>query len=176
MMITPEIAFAIFLVVGLTWTIIWAFVLKSTTPKTSYSQLLPGVAKLRKRLFYLTLSVLTVVFLVSMLWLPYPYIRAIVMGEPQITVDVIGTQYEWKISQRELPVGVPIEFRVTATDVNHGFGIYSPDGKLVAQVQAMPGYVNRLIYVFTEPGEYKVLCIEYCGLGHPYMIDKLTVK
>ncbi len=37
-----------------------------------------------------------------------------------------------------------VEFRVTSLDVNHGMAIFDPDGKLVGQTQAMPGYVNRL--------------------------------
>ncbi|CAF0701745.1 hypothetical protein MPNT_410011 [Candidatus Methylacidithermus pantelleriae] len=59
---------------------------------------------------------------------------------------------------------MPVEFLVRAADVNHGFGLYDPDGRLVAEVQAMPGYTNRLTYVFKKPGTYKVLCLEFCGV------------
>lgn len=76
----------------------------------------------------------------------------------------------------ELPLGEPVEFRVTSLDVNHGFGIYNARSELVAQTQAMPGYVNRLRWEFKEPGTYKVLCLEYCGLGHPVMSSSFIVK
>jgi cytochrome c oxidase subunit 2 len=38
----------------------------------------------------------------------------------------------------------------------------------------MPGYVNKLQVRFAEPGEYEILCLEYCGLAHHGM--RATVK
>lgn len=69
-----------------------------------------------------------------------------------------------------------IEFRVTSLDVNHGFGLYGPGRRLLAQTQAMPGYVNRLFVRLTEPGQYQVLCLEYCAAGHHLMQQTMTVK
>lgn len=79
------------------------------------------------------------------------------------------------IQHLELQAGELVEFQVTALDVNHGFGLYGPQRQLVAQTQAMPGYVNRLLVRLTEPGEYKVLCLEYCAAGHHLMQTSLTV-
>lgn len=76
----------------------------------------------------------------------------------------------------ELPAGQLIEFRVTSLDVNHGFGIYDQSDRLIAQTQAMPGYVNRLRWKFKEPGKYTILCLEYCGMAHQVMRASLTVK
>lgn len=75
-----------------------------------------------------------------------------------------------------LPAGGLIEFRVTSRDVNHGFGIFNPDHTLIAQVQAMPGYVNRLRIRLEKPGVYNVLCLEYCGIAHFVMRTSLEVK
>jgi cytochrome c oxidase subunit 2 len=47
---------------------------------------------------------------------------------------------------------------------------------MVAQAQAMPGYVNRLQVRFTEAGEYEVLCLEYCGLAHHGMRAVIKVR
>lgn len=90
-------------------------------------------------------------------------------------VNVDGYQWGWKISKTRLPVGVPIEFRVTSSDVNHGFAIYAPDDRIVTQTQAMPGYVNKILYTFKEPGTYKIQCLEYCGLAHHVMTAQLEV-
>ncbi|HLN74542.1 MAG: hypothetical protein ACM3O8_06810 [Methylococcaceae bacterium] len=76
----------------------------------------------------------------------------------------------------ELPADQLVEFRVTSLDVNHGFGIYDPSDRLIAQTQAMPGYVNRLRWKFKEPGKYTILCLEYCGMAHQVMRASLTVK
>ena len=64
---------------------------------------------------------------------------------------------------------------VTSADVNHGFGIYDADLRLVAQTQAMPGYTNRLRHTFAAEGTYRVLCMEYCGLVHHNMITEIKV-
>ena len=76
----------------------------------------------------------------------------------------------------EVPKNEVIEFRVTSLDVNHGFAIYDPAKRLVAQTQAMPGYINILRWKFSEPGNYKILCLEYCGMSHHGMSTSFTVK
>ena len=81
-----------------------------------------------------------------------------------------------RIEPLELPRGALVEFRVTSLDVNHGFGVYNPQRQLVAQTQAMPGYVNRLFVRLVEPGHYKVFCLEYCAAGHHLMQSGLTAK
>ena len=72
--------------------------------------------------------------------------------------------------------GTTVEFRVTTLDVNHGFSLYAPDGRLVTQTQAMPGYVNRLRVAFDEIGTYSVLCLEFCGMSHHRMRAVVEVK
>ncbi len=93
----------------------------------------------------------------------------------QQVVDVVGQQWSWQITPDTVQVGSPVEFRVTSKDVNHGFAIYAPDGLIATQTQAMPGFTNKLVYTFTQPGTYKVMCLEYCGLGHVPMIAELHV-
>lgn len=93
---------------------------------------------------------------------------------PQV-VNALGYQWYWEFDHDQVVAGRPVEFRVTSADVNHGFGIYDAAGTLVAQTQAMPGYVNRLTHVFEKPGTYQVLCLEYCGLGHHAMMAEIIV-
>ena len=82
----------------------------------------------------------------------------------------ITKEEQWEEASQGPAVRVPsralVEFRVTSLDVNHGFGIYTPGGTLLAQTQAMPGYVNRLRMRFDRPGRYPVLCMELCGMEH----------
>ncbi|WP_347265876.1 cytochrome C oxidase subunit I [Paracoccus sp. (in: a-proteobacteria)] len=95
-------------------------------------------------------------------------------GAPQ-TVNATGYQWYWELDRDSLAAGQPVEFRVTSADVNHGFGIYDENTRLVAQTQAMPGYVNRLHHTFARPGTYRVMCLEYCGLAHHEMLAEITV-
>lgn len=39
----------------------------------------------------------------------------------------------------------------------------------------MPGYTNKLVHTFTEPGTYQVMCLEYCGVGHTPMTAEIEV-
>jgi len=91
------------------------------------------------------------------------------------TVDAVGHQWSWELSRNSFSAGIPVEFRVTSADVNHGFAIYGPDGRIVTQTQAMPGFVNRLVHTFVQPGRYRVLCLEYCGLAHHGMMAAFEV-
>lgn len=104
----------------------------------------------------------------------FPYARA------QVSVNakhyaVFAQQYAFA-APAVVPLGQPIVFDVTSRDVNHGFGIYGPDGQLVSQVQAMPGYVNHLEVTFRVPGHYTLRCLEYCGIAHAAMQGGFDVR
>lgn len=90
-------------------------------------------------------------------------------------VDVVGRQWSWSLSNNHLTADVPVEFRVTSADVNHGFAIYAPDDRIIIETQAMPGFTNKLLYTFHTPGKYRVLCLEYCGLAHHGMMAEFDV-
>jgi len=94
--------------------------------------------------------------------------------EPIVSVADLSTVP--LVKHLELPVGSSTEFRVTSLDVNHNFALYGPERRLLAQTQAMPGYVNRLRVHLDAAGRYQVLCLEYCGAGHHLMQIELTVK
>lgn len=90
-------------------------------------------------------------------------------------VNVQGFMWGWTIEPPAIELGSTVEFRVSSKDVNHNFAIYNPEGNIVAQTQAMPGFTNRLLYRFTDPGTYTVQCLEYCGVGHGVMRTTITV-
>ena len=90
-------------------------------------------------------------------------------------MKVVGHQWAWELDPGTIRVGERVEFQVTSADVNHGFGIYDPGGRLLAQTQAMPGYSNRLVHTFTAPGKHRILCLEYCGLVHHGMMLEFYV-
>ena len=81
-----------------------------------------------------------------------------------------------RLAEVVIDAGATVEFRVTSLDVNHGFGLYGPQRQIVAQTQAMPGYVNRLRVRLDTPGEYPVFCLEYCAAGHHRMRSSLNVR
>ena len=73
-------------------------------------------------------------------------------------------------------MGDTVVFNVTAGDVNHGLGVYNDASVILGQTQAMPGYTNSLKLTFDEPGTYRFMCMEYCGLAHHAMVLPIEVK
>jgi cytochrome c oxidase subunit 2 len=106
---------------------------------------------------------------------PWPHSPDPRAANAPLMVNAAAEQWSWDIDRTQLPVNRSIVFAVTSRDVNHGFGIYDASLKLLTQIQAMPGYVNKVHYTFTRPGKYRVMCMEYCGLIHHDMIAELTI-
>ncbi|MFA5300255.1 MAG: hypothetical protein WC389_18865 [Lutibacter sp.] len=142
---------------------------------------------LKKRFwFMLILSVILVIF-ISVTIPKSPY-YLFTNETPAKVVHVSAMQFMFIMSEKaidpkkpsreaiEIPVNKLVEFRVTSLDVNHGFGVYNPEDRLITQTQAMPGYVNRLRYKFSEPGTYNIFCLEYCGMAHQVMRSSFIVK
>lgn len=119
--------------------------------------------------FLVALGVVTVG--ASFFLLPYPS-----GADPGTTVKVSGGQFYWTIEPAVVPAHTMVRFDVTSVDVNHGFGIYDPGGRMLGSVQAMPGYANRLDLTFDMPGQYRILCLEYCGLSHHAMQAAFRVE
>jgi cytochrome c oxidase subunit II len=101
-------------------------------------------------------------------------------GNP-LVVDVTGQQWTWTYSYRslglrtnmlELPVGHPVEFRVTSDDVLHGFVIDA----LGVAMDGNPGQWSTVPTVTpTRVGNYTARCVELCGLYHTYMWSRVRV-
>lgn len=94
------------------------------------------------------------------------------IGEREYNAYMVGFAFGYKPSKMEIPASSTVHFQITSSDVVHGFEI---PGTTV-NVMVVPGEVNRFSYTFTKPGEYLILCNEYCGAGHEYMMTTLVVK
>ncbi len=164
------------LAVGAAWGVIWFAVITSVPYVQEESIVEARVARLRRRAVLPFIAILIIGMALSFYAMPYPNNRARTFGQPELTVDVMSAQWSWTLSQDTIPVGTSVEFAVASRDVNHGFALYSPAGELLTQVQAMPGYTNRLIYRFDAPGAYTIRCLEYCGVGHDVMVKTITVE
>jgi cytochrome c oxidase subunit 2 len=131
--------------------------------------------RLRRGWFIGLLVFAIVVFALSMTWLPYGLVRSAQLPGDATEVGVTARQFAFALDTDCLPADTPIEFAVQSADVNHGFAVYDPDGHLVAQVQAMPGFTNELRTSFSKPGPYTVICDELCGPAHSFMRGEFTV-
>jgi cytochrome c oxidase subunit 2 len=145
----------------------------------------------RARRWYFVAIVLVLLGALALTLPRVPYTTAATEPTPEIVVSATGEMWSWTLTPVDAESSVKptvedgnlivprdrlIEFRVTSIDVNHGFGLYDSKDQLVAQAQVMPGYINRLRYTFREAGTYHILCMEYCGIAHHFMMTDLIVR
>ena len=136
----------------------------------------PGPAfRWRDRLFWAVIAA-GVALTFGTLW-EWPIAgHAAAAPKPDVVIRAVGHQWRWQLDRDTVKVGELVEFQVAASDVNHGFAIYQGKNRVVAQTQAMPGYLNKLQVRFAEPGEYEILCLEYCGVAHHGMRAVVKVR
>lgn len=141
----------------------------------NYGPMIASAYRLRGWLFLAAIIVLVAANYRTLTKLPYVSLMPRPAGAV-VSAVATGEQWAWTVKPNAFTVGQTVEFHVTSKDVNHGFALYDPGMRIVAQTQAMPGYTNILRYTFTEPGTYNVLCLEYCGLNHHNMKIDLAVS
>ena len=100
-------------------------------------------------------------------------------AHPGVTVDAngatvvaLGMMFAFVPAEIRVPAGKPVTFRITSADVTHGFLIVGTNGNTML----VPGYVSQFTATFDRPGEYLIVCNEYCGLSHHLMSAKLIVE
>lgn len=119
----------------------------------------------------IVLVTLAVLLLATIFFTPYGQSAG---SHPQV-VKVTGEQFAWQIAPDRVRIDRTVEFRLRSLDVSHGFGLYSPSGTFLKQIQVIPDAESRLVYTFHSPGTYHVYCLEFCGLDHHLMQTTLTV-
>jgi len=89
-----------------------------------------------------------------------------------VTAVVVTELYRFAPAVMRVPAATPIRFRITSPDVLHGFQVVGTN----ANVVVVPGYVSEVVTTFPEPGEYLIVCNEYCGSAHHLMQGTLVVE
>ena len=102
-----------------------------------------------------------------------PYGESAPPGSQVVAVE--ARQFAFVLDETTIRAGEPVEFRLESADVNHGFGVYTEDDEFVFQAQVVPDFETTVVHTFDEPGTYKVLCLEYCGLNHHAMVAQFEV-
>lgn len=97
------------------------------------------------------------------------------VGKAKLAVDVVGRQWFWDVSypaegartanEIHIPVGVPVDVRVTSRDVIHS--LWVPE--LNRKIDAVPGRTNHVLFDARSPGIFRGQCAEFCGLQHAHM-------
>jgi cytochrome c oxidase subunit 2 len=94
---------------------------------------------------------------------------------PALTVEVIGHLWWWEVrypaqelttaNEIHIPVGQPVEVRLSSPDVIHSLWV----PQLMGKMDLVPGQENVLTLQADHAGAYRGQCAEYCGLQHSRM-------
>ncbi len=169
---SPQIWIGIaFVVLAVALAALFTAVGLSSRSDVAYARVQATGYWLRRR--WLALLVVVGVLVVGLSFFDLPYATGSGIGRTRVTVT--GGQFFWSLNPSQVPAGTRVRFDVTSVDVNHGFGLYDPHGHLIGSVQAMPGYHNELDLTLTDPGVYRIRCLEFCGLNHATMFGTFTV-
>ncbi|XID95672.1 cytochrome c oxidase subunit II [Paenibacillaceae bacterium WGS1546] len=94
------------------------------------------------------------------------------IGENTYKAVMVAYAFGYDPEPMEVPAGSTVHFEITSSDVVHGFQIPGTN----VNVMVTPGEVSHVSHTFDQPGEYLILCNEYCGIAHEMMKTTLVVK
>jgi len=165
---------SVFFLVAITVVMIW-FVIKYNRKRHP----IPGSVKENHKLEIIWTVIPTILVLIMFYygWMGYKPMRE--FPEDSIEVKAIAQMWSWNF---EYPNGkvsdtlvVPIDKAVTldlvSRDVLHS--LYIPAFRIKEDV--IPGVENKMWFIGQELGDYNILCAEYCGDRHSYMMSKVYV-
>lgn len=94
------------------------------------------------------------------------------LEDGRIVVTMVAEMFAFSPDEIRVPAGRPVTFRVTSPDVIHGLHVVGTN----VNAMIVPGYVSEFTITFNRPGEYLMVCHEYCGLLHHEMQGSLIVE
>jgi cytochrome c oxidase subunit 2 len=84
----------------------------------------------------------------------------------------VGAVFAWYPTRLVVPRGAKVTFYATSVDVMHGFLIAQTD----VNMEIVPGWVSTMSHTFQQPGDYLIVCNQYCGAGHQAMGAHIVVQ
>lgn len=110
-------------------------------------------------------------------WMGYKPMRQV----PDNAMEITAYGQMWKFSFEYpdgritdtlvVPINQPVKLNLVARDVLHSF--YVPAFRIKEDM--VPGKDNFLWFESNREGRYDVLCAEYCGMLHSFMLSSITV-
>ncbi|HEX6939522.1 MAG TPA: hypothetical protein VF158_08925 [Longimicrobiales bacterium] len=94
----------------------------------------------------------------------------VVEPPPGSDIYLLGRMWSWTPILK-LRKGVEYTLHISSLDVNHGFSLYPVN----LNFQVVPGYDYGLRIVPSEAGDFRLVCNEFCGIGHHMMLGKVIV-
>jgi cytochrome c oxidase subunit II len=168
------VAISTFFIVGLTITMIW-FVIKYNRKRNPKPTQIKDNTALE-----LTWMIIPLIIVLAMFYYSYKVYRPMRNApDDAMIVRVTGQMWDWsfeyengKVSyEMYLPINKPVKLLLYSPDVIHSF--YIPAFRIKEDM--VPGKENEMWFIPTVEGSYDVLCAEYCGLRHSFMLTKTII-
>ena len=103
---------------------------------------------------------------------PFDEPRVAQVGPDRYEVYLTGQIWSFAPNEIRVPAGSTVTFVATSRDVVHGLMIHGAN----VNTMLLPGQIAKVTTRFDRPGEYPMLCHEYCGIAHHTMWGKLIVE
>lgn len=126
-------------------------------------------------------TVIPTIIALTMFWVGWKsYIGLRDVPEDALEIEVAGQMYSWiflypndKETENQLvvPFGKAVKLNIESWDVLHSFFI--PSYRI--KVDAVRGMKTYAWFQADRIGEFDILCTEYCGIDHSYMVAKLKI-
>ena len=119
-------------------------------------------------------------FLGLFVWGASLYLDVFRTGEDAMPIYVVAKQWMWQVQhqggQREInelhiPVHRSVQLIMASQDVIHSF--FVPAFRVKHDV--VPGRYQNLWFRAEKPGQFQLLCAEFCGTDHSRMIGRIVV-
>lgn len=96
-----------------------------------------------------------------------------------LQIKVEGKMWSWRFiypdgkvtNELYVPVNKPVRLNITSLDVLHSF--YVPAFRI--KIDSVPGMQTYAWFQSDKTGDFDILCAEYCGTRHAYMLSKVHV-
>jgi cytochrome c oxidase subunit 2 len=95
----------------------------------------------------------------------------VVQPAPGSDVYLLGQMWRW-YPILKLKKDQTYRLHVSSLDLQHGFSLQPMN----MNFQILPGYDHVLTITPTLAGDYRVICNEFCGIGHHLMVGKILVE
>jgi len=102
---------------------------------------------------------------------PFKDGKVIEQGPKRYEIHYVARMWKFEPADVTMPPGSTADVYVASADVTHGLQIIGTNVNL----EVVPGAVNFARVKFDQPGDYLVVCNEYCGMQHHNMAARIHV-
>lgn len=125
-------------------------------------------------------TVIPTILVLIMFWFGWTgYKPMLIAPKGALEIDAIGQMWKWTFEYPNgkssdsliVPVDEPVKLNLTSRDVLHA--LYIPAFRIKQDV--VPGDEKMMWFTAQQLGTYDILCAEYCGQLHSYMLSTIKV-